>query len=538
MTNTATPIFDFLASHQSCSIQRHEIACPRFGRLRRNLGAIIGKLKESGEPDGNEIADQLRALLLSWLTGPVPFDNTTLDAVRLLGEPAQVGVRWGQDLRSNYEAALQAARELSQHENPLRDKLSSVIRDLRTHNRSFKIYCHKRARPHFDSLLRTQAEAPLGDTAFLHSVRDYREADLFDDLIKVGPLRSRGWGAAPDALVTAPRFSNLIQFVWLGCGDEPGFGYDPVSPPTESTTQPRTGDPATGHVATGPIRWVSQISRTGEDPQADLANQVEDEFGLLAAPNHPGEKRSAVLVQLDDEQGILFPPQSKVLSFDPDPTLTNQLGRRIPGALLAGMFVIRPLLRDVDLGGLQAEHGHYSCIWKERLIEERHKGAGDLVTRLLKEGLHLAYLYPAIAHWCELPTTVIHAPQRRQHFEILIRILGIDFPKTDDPRRANAPWWQYAWNEIRRSRGEAIAAGFQEQDIVEEQLLATLETMLPEIQRLAATSEGFLIQLPPDQSLQGAALFNKVTFVEDGFVAPQTELKIVRDLNTLDQWRV
>ena len=57
----------------------------------------------SRRPDGNEIADQFRALLLSWLTGPVPFDNTILGAVRLLGEPPQVGVRWGQDLRNNYD---------------------------------------------------------------------------------------------------------------------------------------------------------------------------------------------------------------------------------------------------------------------------------------------------------------------------------------------------------------------------------------------------------------------------------------------------
>ncbi len=150
----------------------------------------------------------------------------------------------------------------------------------------------------------------------------------------------------------------------------------------------------------------------------------------------------------------------------------------------------------------------------------------------------LGYLRNALAHWCEEPTTVIHAPQLARHFEILIRVLGIEFSGNDTLKRAKGLWWQYAWNEIRRSRGEAIAAGFHEQELIDEQLLAILKTLLPDIRRSAAKAEGFALPLPLGQALQGAALFNKVLSIEEGFLAPQTEIRVIRDLNIFEQWRV
>jgi len=55
----------------------------------------------------------------------------------------------------------------------------------------------------------------------------------------VGPLRSKGWGSAPDAILSAPRFARLIQIVWSGCGDEEDFGYDPVA--VQGSTARRAG---------------------------------------------------------------------------------------------------------------------------------------------------------------------------------------------------------------------------------------------------------------------------------------------------------
>ncbi len=543
MATTASQLFEFFDQNQTCSVERNEVSSAVFSALRRSVRAIVVRLREEDDETGREISDTLRMHLSEWLTTPVPFDDTILQKTRCFDNPAAVELRWGRDIRAHYDGALTAAQELTRYENPVREQVLATIRQLHEQKRSFRIYCHRRARPCFESILANAGDPPLADTTFLHSVKHYRETEPFYALIKVGPLRSRGWGSAPDALLTAPRFSHLIQIVWSGCGDEPDFGYDPVCAPSAPqgpgkgvTTTPTSQTPG----GASPVSWMKNVTHSsdGTTPAGDYEPD-SDEFQIFREMNQPEGNRPAILVQIDEEQGILYPPHAKVLSFDPAPSAHEPLSYRLPGETLAtGMFIIRALLHGVDLGGLQAEHGHYSRIWKERLRQERQKDQPGLIGRLFSHGLVLGYLRNAIAHWCEEPTTVIHAPQLARHFEILIRVLGIEFTGTDALRPARRPWWQYAWDEIRRSRGEAIAAGFHEQDLIDEQLLAILKNLLADIRRLAAEAEGFALPIPPGQTLQGAALFNKVLSVEEGFHAPQTEIRVVRDLNTFEQWRV
>ncbi len=234
MPATTSQIFDFLAELREFSKERIEIASPAFSMLRRGLRTVIVRLREeeSGH-EANEIAQRLRASLFEWLTVPVPYDTHILAAVKVLGDSALVQRRWGADVRAAYDLACRGAELVQLEENPVRAELRRVIRELRSGNRTFKIYSHRRARPHFASLFVEPADSLLLDSDFLSSVREYREAGMFDTLVKMGPLRSWGWGSAPDAIVTAPRFQNLVQLVWSGTADDPGFGYDPVSSPME-----------------------------------------------------------------------------------------------------------------------------------------------------------------------------------------------------------------------------------------------------------------------------------------------------------------
>jgi hypothetical protein len=138
-----------------------------------------------------------------------------------------------------------------------------------------------------------------------------------------------------------------------------------------------------------------------------------------------------------------------------------------------------------------------------------------LSRRLRKTGVDLVYLHAAIEHWCEPPTTVIHAPQQRGHFELLIQVLGIDFDDKAASHVYPAPWWQYAWNEIRRSRGEAIQAGFQGHEIIEDELLLILEGLVPEIRLKASQGNGFTISIPRTAT-ERCCLFHKVRSIEEG----------------------
>jgi hypothetical protein len=201
------------------------------------------------------------------------------------------------------------------------------------------------------------------------------------------------------------------------------------------------------------------------------------------------------------------------------------------------MFVIRPLLAEVDLGDQQAGHGHYSRIWKARLSEERRNDPAGLVARLRAAGLDLVCLPVDIRNWCVAPTTVIHAPHKRKHFEILIRVLLPDVDSNGAHRRNGILWWQSAWNEIRATRGDAIQAGRHGQELVDDELLVVLGGLLPLIRQKASEADGFSLALPAGQALRGAALFNRISLVEDGFLAPDADLRVVHELNILEQWR-
>jgi hypothetical protein len=222
------------------------------------------------------------------------------------------------------------------------------------------------------------------------------------------------------------------------------------------------------------------------------------------------------------------------LSYDPADSL-NPINTRYAGDTLAeGMFLIRPMLGDVDLGGVQAAEGNYSRTWKQRLREELQNSPENLCLMLRNKGLDLVHLRSCLSNWTKPATGVIHAPQLMEHFRILIEVLAPD-------RRVlisnNVPWWQLAWREIRVSRGEAIHAGFQEQQILQEQTQRLLRTLISDVRLKASASDGFHLLIPTGRDIQGTFLFWKVLAVEEGFHAPETELKEVRELSVLEEWR-
>ena len=537
MPVNASQIFDFLDRQQACAVERHEIALAAFSALRRNLRFVVMSLREGDDHEPREVSDRLRMLLSEWLTVPVPFDATILESFQtILGSSGNIEARWGRDIRSAYDEARKAAQALLLTDNPVRVDLQTVIRELNEKGRTFRIYCHRRARPHFESLAEP-GNAPLDDGTFLHSVSEYRQAEPFDVLIKVGPLRSRGWGSAPDALLTAPRFATLVQIVWSGCGDEADFGYDPVSGPSGSDATEENGVERNGH-GHG-ISWMRRVTQIGDDLAAlpDYSPDV-DEFQIFGQLNRAPDSRRATLVQIDEEHGILYPPHSHVLSFDPGASVDKPITRRLPGeTLVEGMFVILPLLADVDLGGLHAEDGQFSNVWKERLREELRINPDGICLLLQNRGVRLLHLRSCVEYWSMPPRAVIHAPQRARDFEILIDILGLDFPQNQKPK-PQAPWWRHAWEEICRTRGVAIQTGQQKSELIDEELFEILKSLLPEIRTEADSKDAFSLLIPAERSIRGIFRFSKVALVEEGFLVPDSALKIISELTTIEQWRV
>ena len=542
MAVPASLVFDFLGEPVARTVDRYEIACGPFRVLRKNAYHLTIRLIESEEQDAAGIAFRLRSLLSEWLTVPVEFTEATFGVVNdLLGATELVETRWGAETRTFYENFLSSAKEISSIESPMRAHLRATIQQLLSEQTRFKIFCHRQARRHFDSLFPEQELARLSDV-YLHSIVEYREAELFDALIKVGPLRARGWGQVPDALITAPRFYTLVQHVWSGCSDAPDFGYDPASLSLAAHSEEKDSHiPLTTAAATyrGPLKWVNRIIPIGGNVHVRDYDAKMDELRMFTdSPRRPPDSRPATLVLVDDNQAILYPIHSQVLSFDPAPFSDKPFDQRLPGETLReGMFVIRPSLADIDLGGVHAEHGYYSKKWKERLYQEWESDSPGLVARLQTAGLRLAHLPAAIRHWCKPPSTVVHAPQQINHFRILLSVLGIENEFAQEKARTRTSLWQLAWSEIRRSRGEAIQAGVIEHEIVEDEILRILGEATSPLRERATNGSGFRFTLPDSSGLKGELLFLKVCGVEDGFSAPDAELKIVRDLETVEQWR-
>lgn len=535
MPVTASRLFDFLAERSACLIERQEIVSAAFGDLRRSLRFMIVALTEGGDWEAKEIADRLRSVISEWLTVPVSFDDAVLRVLREMGEPPAIEARWGRDIRGHFEDACRTAEDLLARQNPVREALSHSIQTLREMGRSFRIFCHRRSREHFESLASEFGIAALPENTFIHSVAEYREAEPFDSLLKVGPLRSRGWGSAPDALLTAPRFNTLIQIVWSGCSDEPGFGYDPVAPPTPESGCQSESSVTDRYSRSLHIKWAVRETRS-RDGSISANGNIPDvnDLDVFTRLTQPVDVQRATLVQVDDAHGILYPPHSRVLSFDGG---SQSIGYRLPGETLQeGMYLILPIVDDVRLAGLQAEEGRFSRLWKERLNAEFRRDPAGLVKRLQDAGLRLLQLRSRIEHWCRAPSTVIHAPQQMRHFEILIKVLGLDFDADQNAHRPRAAWWQFAWDEVRRARGEAIQTGFQEQQIIDEQLLVALRALDTDIQA-NLDQETFQLPIPPSQPLSGVFRFYRVRAIEEGFQAPPGELKMLCELSRIDQWR-
>ncbi|MGL3211643.1 hypothetical protein [Bradyrhizobium sp. BR 1433] len=533
MVVAISELFDFLDRSRTQSIERYEMASPDFGVLRRNLRQIIVSLRESGDPQGVDISDGLRTLLSEWLTVPAKFDETTLEAMSdLMGQREAVRKRWGADVGALFDDGLRAMENLASTGNPVRTQVADIIRSLRATGVDFKIYCHVRARQHFNSLFDDGSGAPLADGLFVHSIRDYRELAPFDALLKVGPLRAYGWGSAPDALINAPRFARLEQVVWSGSRDEPDFGYDPVLVGYNSDHRPTDAIAKTG----SKFNWVSRTTHYGEDPDAVHQN-IPDELELFRQIIKGGEARAATLIQIDDDHVIFYPQYAQVLSFDPDPNAHQPIGSRIPGhTLTEGMFLIKPSISNVNFGGLHAD-GRYSNLWKPRLESEIASDMFDLVRRLKESGIALVSLRSLVHHWSRPPSTVIHAPQEKKHFKLLLEVLGLGDEAVLAPNGTVLPLWQLAWEEIRRSRGEAIQTGFLEREILDEELTGMLIRLLPDIRGKLQTTAGFRVNVPASSGMSGDFLFLRVCSMEKGFKVPEAKLKLVQDIGMADRWR-
>jgi hypothetical protein len=526
-------LFDFLAQNELYSIEKHEIFSTQFSVLRRSLRLMISLLREDGDEEGCLLSDRLRTLLSRWLTTPVEFDDSILESLEAIGLGAGFETRWGRKIGTAYGTACTAAQKLVGASNPLRNRLEDIIEELQREGVELRIYCHRSALSEFQSLHGVADILGTENEIFLHTPREYRESKTFDVLVKIGPLRSRGWGAVPDAVLTAPRFKRMVHIVWAGCQNEPDFGYDPVNVSLE--TEGAAGSKTTE--ANYSMTWKTTTTQAGDDPAETELAADEDDFRILSELGRAVDMRRCVLVEFGDRQAVLYPPRAEVLSFDPAAAADHFIDLRLPiDGLSEGMFVIDVIFHESGTDGLPAEDGKYSRIWKQYLIDKMLFDA-DFAAKLRADGIDLIHLEQSLTHWSKSATSVVHAPQGRKHFEILIRNLDIDYSKHTSDFSKKIPWIMAAWHEVTKSRGAAIQTGMNEQRAADDLVIEIIKSRLDEIIKQAVSKDNFHLTVSSGDDLPGIIAFHKIVAIEEGFLAPEGNLRTISDLEDIEQWR-
>jgi len=517
---------------------RHEFTCPELSRVRRGMRTVIRALLE--DDSAAEETEWLRHLLFTWLTIPLPFaDFDSAPLLEGLGGPVAVGRLWGGDVLKAYVSALEGLAELRTMGSPLRTAVENILVSTAGSGACVRVFCHRKARPAFTSMYGWAELEEVGLVGFLHTPRDYRIAEPFDVLIKVGPLRRTGYSSLTGAVINAPRYRSLQQFTWSDLPDDTEFGRDPLLGVLDQGTEENPGQVGKRAYG-GTLLWKRSEVRSGAEELFHTSSaETVDELTLFTRPAPQRvDSRAAVLVQIGADIAVMYPPNAEVIALSRKPSGAVEVASTIVSGLMGGeSFLAWPDLGDVDLGGTHATDGAYSAIWKNRLAELFASRPIWLESELRREGLNLRRLRSCLENWTRRASSVIHAPQQQRHFEILIRVLRIQDEPCAGGRTSQAPWWLRAWAEIARSRGHAVQVGMHEQEIIQSELMAILGSVSGFLAQTAEAGRTFALPLSR-AGLEGHVTFYYIDAVESGYRVPEAVLRTIVPLDRAYEWRV
>ena len=532
MNRDATSLFDsYIATGRT--IVRREIEFAPVAEFRKSLIGIFQQLDRADERQG-DIAVRIWSVISRLMTSTGAFDRMLPDATEsIFASPGSVKENWGHEIWANYDRAVSIAYSLVGIPNPLAQKLIETVQELNRESRSFAIYCPKVEVP---ELQRNLAEAGLDSTAVkvVSTVVDYRELGVVDTVIKIGPMRTQGRARTTDSLLTSPKCNSIIQLTWEKAPDESSHGYDPIVPVSREHVGRIKSPLVDWQVNVEPvvIEWPHPIP--APTPEAS-GLQLSDDLSLLSGASR--EFRSAVLLTLDSEYGMLCAPATKMVVYHLGQEGENCADVRSAAAIEPGSYiaVAGSYTNDADSDG-QVGADNYSLVWKKKLSEAAESAPLGFLEKLEQAGLDLVGLRSAIKHWMQPTSTVIHAPQKRGHFEILCRVLGLTYAVNH--RGVSMPFWRAAWAEISASRGEAILEGMQNADMLESSVLAALRQLNGHIMSEIGQSKKFEVKIPfGDEGGHVPLALHKVAEAESGYRAPDAELRKILPLEFIQQWQ-
>lgn len=499
---------------------------PLFSAIRHHMRILYSALYQlDSGPDVNESALLLRFEMQKWLTSPLIPDIGLFPRCGL-ADAAQIRRQWGAHAVQTVELLKDLITCYAEEGSVLNAEFVRLFIELKCEygKDNVRIWCHPKERDLFRELL--EGLVDLNDGVFVSTLAEYRKIPPADALIRFGPLRTRGFGSAPEALITSPSYRRLVRFVWSGLADEEGFADDPVLPTYNYLASLRS------------VRTtVSESPGTVTVPPT--AEQVDDLVYLDNKTSTGKALHRCVLVEFPAEYGLLLRPGSRLLVFSPYRTDIEAIGYRQINEVEADDYLLIHDA-DADLGevSVDASKAPLAALWKKALADAWKRHPNICLQKLQQAGIDLQDLHRAVHKWKESNGTVIPAPLRKRHFEALLtKVLDPDLIPPTVVNGGTVPGWRRAWREVEASRVNAIQHGAIEHAIVNEQLTAELRRELPAIRSMLSLVYVYPHRLEQESGLTGSVLFKPVISISPDFAAPAEVLEKLLKLPIAEQYR-
>lgn len=529
---SVSKIFDSY-THSNLKIVRKEVEFLPVAEFRKSLIGIFQQLDRSDERQ-NAIADRIWSIISKLLTSALAFETILPEATeQIFISPKTVKENWGHEIWANYERAVFIAYSLVGVPNPIFQELLSCIKFLISNRQSFKIIYPKQWIEELSQKLKAEG-IDISQINIISSVPDYRDCEYVDTIIKIGPMRKQGWARTPDSLLTSPKCKTIVQITWEKTPDESSHGYDPIVPVSRLQL---------GRIKSKIVDWEIDTQTVAINwnipiPPPTIEGSgiiLSDELTTLSVLSK--EIRSAVLLSLDAFYGILCAPAGKMIVFNPGQNIDACCDVKSASSVEPGSFIaiVGDYTKDSDVDGCIGLD-NYSRTWKVKLEKEIELAPIAFIQNLEQHGLDLSELRSAIRHWIQPTSTVIHAPQRSSHFEIICKVMGLT--QIVNFRGKQMPFWRAAWSEITISRGEAIQAGMQNSERMETVVLEGLRTQNEILNQEISEKSKIIVKITSgeDGGYLPVTLY-KVLEIESGYRAPDCELRKILQLDYIQQWQ-
>jgi hypothetical protein len=528
----ASSLFDSYVSYER-KIVRREVEFPPVAEFRKSLIGIFQQLDRADERQ-SDIAVRIWSIISRLMTSTSPFERMLPDATESIFVSAKsVKENWGHEIWANYDRAVTIAYSLVGVPNPLAQQLIESVKAMINESRTFVVYCPRVEVP---ELQKTLADAGIDASAvkIISTVVEYREIGFVDNIIKIGPMRTQGRARTVDSLVTSPKCNTIIQLTWEKTPDESSHGYDPIVPVSREQAGRIKSVLVDWDVKVEPvvIEWLEPIPAAAPEASSLL---LSDDLTLLSGASR--EFRSAVLLTLDAEYGMLCAPATRIVVYTLGQVSELCADVRSAATIEPGSYItVTGAYANEAAADGQVGADNYSQLWKKKLTEAAESAPLGFLQKLEQAGLDLIGLRSTTRHWMQPTSTVIHSPQKRSHFEILCRVL--DLNNRVSYRGNMMPFWRAAWAEISISRGEAILEGIQNAEMIESSVLAALRQLNGHINAEMGEARKFEVKIPfGDEGGYVPLTLHKVVEVESGYRAPDAELRKILQLEFIQQWQ-